>query len=1313
MPQPQRTIERPLSSSGEQERNVHELPNTESLDSPTDLAACIEGSSAQINASERAISQTAQTRFDSFDSLDIDEQTADTILVSGGFASAIQVVVDKIAAVIKDAESKILSASSSSSKTHEDTPDNANRDGGAVRTIDSYRATRVQEGFDILKDRIRLAQLRLQKIENPERVLGLIHYLEEGAVSKTESSAVSKKESQREQKQSPSFDMKNAAKVAELERLSNDPISVLELLSHAGYRWTAGDIVLHTAVVKECIDHPNVVPFLEKVRVFVGDGKGGTMNFFSNAETVRAALELAESDAKQPLLSEKALKNILMVSELTTHPVTARFIKDWIDLAHDDSVMDMVQFARTSHPEKFPVNDSHLFQALTTLRASGIIDDGSNLIRDGFDSNTVASLVSGSQSEHVADVIATIKELKADPDFSTFIREAATLVGVASPAGKVALERFRRWYAHPEAMKVLGVLVRQGLFTAQDWEGYSVKPEALFKNEMFMDIITQPDFETFLSTMRRAGYRANINDLTEEKYTTSLLYSYKQDNFRALLAKNESIALLNHLEVFSGGSWDTSTLEKLMAIPNVLSRIHQLEEKYGYRNNHQYGRGELPLLASRLEDAPIMEGLAKPETEQLFALLKDAGYARDILFQPQFIVELTGDHEFMKKIADPLRREFIKNLTLSPDVYTIYALARCDVSWHPTLELLKKEFGYSATGDARGVLSNEHAISILYIDPRILETALALKRENIPIDPLFNSETLRMIAEKGLVDLILQQKHSPAVQKLIVNHAKFASGTSQEGILQFFETLVRSDEEKNIRSQQMMRGELVGALLGDGRYDLLGETFAYRAENRDEVEQIVGRLKEFIEAHNVSDKGRTIVTLLAMRESREGEDMSDLLRRMGRQVDTYERLLENIDPHAIPAGLRASIGLEYEITTSTSDGYRALHKGEYLKNDMRDVSRFANVGHGADAEWEVATKPTDNPFLMLLELQILQDLEFFDFNFLRPGYEKGARGIHLTIGGEYGVSVGANSNFLQNALIISGWGGLNAGKDVDQLIRVKGAIRDRNVSELGKVFENTGTAVEFRSLSLDTWEPFERAVETAFYGAIAIQAVEKYTTFDSTNESHMRGARDAKNPENFFEFLRENDLVKEETQDEKVKQILFEWASLQANLLDDLADHNENFLQNEMHGHVDEKGRWVEASEFGGTENQARFLSATGSEEALETYAKSTEIPSGALFQVADRNLVNSCTAIANLFLKRSAARGGDMANALATLDTTKKGRVVEESDPRAKYQSIFDTNGKSREGYYYIQGGSEHMLVHRAQMRLLAFTKSMKDLTF
>ena len=57
-----------------------------------------------------------------------------------------------------------------------------------------------------------------------------------------------------------------------------------------------------------------------------------------------------------------------------------------------------------------------------------------------------------------------------------------------------------------------------------------------------------------------------------------------------------------------------------------------------------------------------------------------------------------------------------------------------------------------------------------------------------------------------------------------------------------------------------------------------------------------------------------------------------------------------------------------------------------LEYDLNDISRFAGIGKGNDGAFEIATEPTDNPYLMLLEMKLLEDLDFIDLNFKKPGY---------------------------------------------------------------------------------------------------------------------------------------------------------------------------------------------------------------------------------------------------------------------------------------------------------------------------------------
>ena len=295
---------------------------------------------------------------------------------------------------------------------------------------------------------------------------------------------------------------------------------------------------------------------------------------------------------------------------------------------------------------------------------------------------------------------------------------------------------------------------------------------------------------------------------------------------------------------------------------------------------------------------------------------------------------------------------------------------------------------------------------------------------------------------------------------------------------------------------------------------------------------------------------------------------------------------------------------------------------------------------------------------------------------------------------------------MQNTLVMSGWGGINAGKKVDRLANARGNIRQRESWDTQAVFENTRPGVEFRSLSLDTWEPLERAVESSYFGAIAIQAIDRHVT--EINTSLLRGLK-AESPEKFYQLLQKKGLIKEETDDVRIKK---SYPRRFQHGYADLDDHNENFLQNEMYGYYeDTKGNWVDAREFGGEANKNRFIAMVKNEQALEAYAEHTRIDPSVLFFETTPDLANKLTAITNLFIKSSKDSVGDAVNASSSLDTTKIGRTVETADSQAKFQSFFDANGKTREGYYYVQGGSERMILHKTQMRLLEFNKSMQNI--
>ncbi len=585
-------------------------------------------------------------------------------------------------------------------------------------------------------------------------------------------------------------------------------------------------------------------------------------------------------------------------------------------------------------------------------------------------------------------------------------------------------------------------------------------------------------------------------------------------------------------------------------------------------------------------------------------------------------------------------------------------------------------------------------------------------------DILASKEAIKSIVETMLaygieidLEMLKQNKHADEVRKIIRAGIKNNPDKLTLDMIQYY---TESLSETLIKTQQLEWGSLINTVIQNDRYELLSDSLEQGGVTPEHAREIKDRIQEFAEKFPISMKGHTIAVLTSMAEYRENMGFVELVERLDSQLKEWGKIIEQFSPKSIPNNLQASVGMEYEVMGNTARGYKELHKGE-LKHDIGRTATEANIGRGNDGVFEIATNPTDNPYLLLMEMHLLQQLDFVDFNFNKTElYEKGARGYHLTIGGASGIKVDEHINFLQNSLLMAGWGGVNAGREVDKLstgrtsnIRQRGTYSDNNQ----KLFENATQSVELRSLSLDTWEPFERTVLTSYYGAVAVQALETYTRIEDDEIVGLLAENIPESSQDMLTILQQWNLLRNEEIPPKVLDMIYAWVKLESGVLQDIKDHNENFIQNETVGYLDKRGSWVETSEFGGQKNEERFMEATHDLDNLEKYVEKTQIDSLEMFQTATHQLANKCTKITNLFLKTTELDGGDIVNNMSVLDTTKVGRVTEDSDPRAKYQSLVET-GTERNGYYYVQGGSEKMVLHAIQQRLLEFKKTMQQLT-
>ena len=523
---------------------------------------------------------------------------------------------------------------------------------------------------------------------------------------------------------------------------------------------------------------------------------------------------------------------------------------------------------------------------------------------------------------------------------------------------------------------------------------------------------------------------------------------------------------------------------------------------------------------------------------------------------------------------------------------------------------------------------------------------------------------------------------------------------------------VRSQE--NVRAQVLSSAEVFGSLASMDRLDSIRKFFT---ENSNEVENNMEDIVSFIKKYPLEKKGRTIAVMLFAQEYLPERKTEEIIEKVAGRLRKYDGVLEHFQYDGIPEGLRPSMGMEYEITGSTASGYNEL-TGRDLKSDIVRLSEAAHIGSGRDAVHEIATRPVTNPYLLLLEIQALNDIEYIDFNFDRsPEYQKGARGYHLTIGGEKGLNVNANTNFLQNSILAASWGGLHAGETGKRVSGGRGVtLRGRSLNDGNniKIFDKKTPAVEFRALSNDKMEQFQRTIVTSYHGAIAIQALEKYTNI--TSDVLPKFLTEPKNEEEFINALKADAYIREDTEfsDPKIKKILFVWANLVNKIKSSTEYQNENFLQGETTGYMDDQEVWVDTNDFGGEYNRKRFESVVASIDptlSVEEYVNSSKIPFNDLFSNFDQELADNFTKINNLYLKPS--NKGDQANAIATLETTKLSNERLERRDESTYLSgtVFNTLGERREGYYNIQGASEKMITHAIQKALLEFNKEMEGI--
>lgn len=446
-------------------------------------------------------------------------------------------------------------------------------------------------------------------------------------------------------------------------------------------------------------------------------------------------------------------------------------------------------------------------------------------------------------------------------------------------------------------------------------------------------------------------------------------------------------------------------------------------------------------------------------------------------------------------------------------------------------------------------------------------------------------------------------------------------------------------------------------------------------------------------------KGETLIALAIVAYGTRDED------KFIEKIESLERVIDTSSDIAVPKGMKVTMGIEYEIGPSVVQEYNTNSSLGY-KADIEMTNRVANIGSGTDMPHEIALKPTDNPYIMLAEVRLLQEAGFMDLNFKK--YPDAPRGYHLNLGGESGlIAHSEDSYFVDNVIEMTGLSGINTGGLIS---RTKGVFRNT----LDPYFTTTlGDRIEFKGMATDSVEQFERSVLFTYRSGIAMQTQAKYIKKDGVASNLSLVESLPRDSNDWESFLQENGLLLQPFENDKEKQILFEWLKFKKGISDAVIQHNESFADSEFVGHViTPSGEYVDTGDrvdIGRNKKLLEDLNLTP-DNVNESYS----ISGPELFKSKSTDFLNSLIRVNNLFLKQRNVKHKSehsAVNAAAMLSVMKEEgyKLMDESEN--PQQSIFDRNGKMREGYYVVQGASEEMITHKSQIILNRFNKSMDRL--
>lgn len=415
------------------------------------------------------------------------------------------------------------------------------------------------------------------------------------------------------------------------------------------------------------------------------------------------------------------------------------------------------------------------------------------------------------------------------------------------------------------------------------------------------------------------------------------------------------------------------------------------------------------------------------------------------------------------------------------------------------------------------------------------------------------------------------------------------------------------------------------------------------------------------------------------------------------QMKSIENILSKYNPDTIPEGAKVSMGIEYEVTRSITDIYDNENALDYVTN-INLVSQSAGINKGKDGMHEIALKPTYNPYMLMAEVKLLQDAQFLDFNFKKYNHIDTPRGYHLSMVGDTGLYVEKDIFFLNNAMTMAQLPSFTAGKEIRST---------KNI--YSKYFENfsdstqQGERCEIKGMATDSVEQFEKSIITAHHAGIAIQLYNKY--IPKVSEFSDIG----KSAEEFELILTNTKSLISPFETDQERDLVYQWAKFRKSIEEAILQHNESFIDSEfIGGFLNKDDEYVETGEYIDLPRNKRLLV----EQNLDSVKLKNDlnISIDDIYKNPEADFVNTLTRINNIFLKPPQATENSAVNAVNVLNTMKKEGYRGIMDGEAQ-ESIFENGGKIREGYYYSQGASEEMIIHKAQIILNEFNRNMDAL--